>query len=172
MVSMFTPVSCDSLPIVRLSARAAVVALIKKVLDPVVATGCRHTSMLVKEENSATHSGRGQALIAAGGLLGALAASSCCILPLVLFSLGISGAWIGNFTQLAPYQPYFIATTLGFLGAGYWLVHRASKRACAEAEACARPLPNRLVKAALIVATILVGAALGFDFVAPLLLGS
>ena len=110
--------------------------------------------------------------MAAGGLLGALAASSCCILPLILFSLGVSGAWIGNFTQLAPYQPYFIATTLGFLGAGYWLVHRASKRACAEAEACARPLPNRLVKAALIVATILVGAALGFDFVAPLLLGS
>ena len=28
------------------------------------------------------------------------AASSCCILPLVLFSLGVSGAWIGNFTQL------------------------------------------------------------------------
>jgi mercuric ion transport protein len=128
--------------------------------------------MLVKAENSATHSGRGQALIAAGGLLGALAASSCCILPLVLFSLGISGAWIGNFTQLAPYQPYFIATTLGFLGAGYGLVHRASKRACAAAEACARPLPNRLVKAALIVATILVGAALAFDFIAPLLLSS
>jgi mercuric ion transport protein len=35
----------------------------------------------------------------AHGLLGALAASSCCILPLVLFSLGVSGAWIGNFTQ-------------------------------------------------------------------------
>jgi hypothetical protein len=52
-----------------------------------------------------------QRLIAAGGLLGALAASSCCILPLVLFSLGVSGAWIGNFTRLAPYQPYFIAAT-------------------------------------------------------------
>ncbi len=36
-----------------------------------------------------------QRLVAAGGILGALAASSCCILPLVLFSLGISGAWIG-----------------------------------------------------------------------------
>src|SRR5258707_15468581 len=125
----------------------------------------------VEPQDNAGHQ-RGQALIAAGGLLGALAASSCCILPLVLFSLGISGAWIGNFTQLAPYQPYFIATTLGFLGAGYWLVHRASKRACAEAEACARPLPNRLVKAALIAATIFVAAALGFDFLAPLLLNS
>jgi mercuric ion transport protein len=128
--------------------------------------------MMVKEENLATGSGSGHALIAAGGLLGALAASSCCILPLVLFSLGISGAWIGRFTQLAPYQPYFIAATLAFLGTGYWLVHLASKRACAEGEACARPLPNRLVKAALVVATLLVIAALGFDFLAPLLFNS
>jgi len=128
--------------------------------------------MAVKEENIIVDSGRGQTLMAAGGLLGALAASSCCILPVALFSLGISGAWIGNFTQLALYQPYFLAATLVFLGSGYWLVHRASKRACADGEACARPLPNRLVKAALIVATILVVAALGFDFLAPLLLNS
>ena len=110
--------------------------------------------------------------MAAGGLLGALAASSCCILPVVLFSLGISGAWIGNFTQLAPYQPYFLAATAVFIGTGYWLVHRASRRACVEGEACARPLPNRLVKIVLIVATVLVVTAVGFDFLAPLLLNS
>jgi mercuric ion transport protein len=114
----------------------------------------------------------GQRLIAAGGLLGALAASSCCIVPLVLFGLGVSGAWIGNLTRLAPYQPCFIVATLGFLGAGYWLVRRDSQRACVEGEVCARPLPNRLVKAALVVATVLVLVALGFDFLAPLLLNS
>ena len=108
-------------------------------------------------------------MMAAGGLLGALAASSCCILPVVLFSLGISGAWIGNFTRLAPYQPYFLAATTVLLGTGYWLVHRASKRACAEGEACARPLPKRLVTIVLVVATVLVVAALGFDVLAPLL---
>jgi mercuric ion transport protein len=128
--------------------------------------------MKIKEENHIAASGRGQALMVAGGLLGALAASSCCILPLALFSLGVSGAWIGSFTQLAPYQPYFLAATLVFLGTGYWLVHRASQRVCADDEACARPLPSRLVKAALVVATILVTAALGFDFLAPLLLNS
>ena len=110
--------------------------------------------------------------MAAGGLLGALAASSCCILPLVLFGLGVSGAWIGNFTRLAPYQPCFIAATIAFLGCGYWLAYRSPKLACADGEACARPLPNRLVKAGLIVATTLVVAALGFDFVAPLFLDS
>jgi mercuric ion transport protein len=31
-------------------------------------------------------------LAAAGGVLGALAASSCCMVPLVLFALGIGGA--------------------------------------------------------------------------------
>ena len=128
--------------------------------------------MTVKEEHIAADSGRGQALMAAGGLLGALAASSCCILPVVLFSLGVSGAWIGNFTQLAPYQPYFLAATLLCLGTGYWLVHRASKRACAAGDACARPLPNRLVKAMLVVATVLVIAALGFDLLVPMLLNS
>jgi mercuric ion transport protein len=128
--------------------------------------------MAIKEEQRDTNLRRGQKLLAAGGLLGALAASSCCILPLALFGLGVSGAWIGNFTQLAPYQPYFLAVTLGFLGAGYWLVYRSSKLACADGETCARPLPNLLVKAGLVLATILVVAALGIDFLAPLLLNS
>jgi mercuric ion transport protein len=94
-------------------------------------------------------------------------------LPLALFGLGVSGAWIGNFTRLAPYQPFFIAATLAFLGYGYWLVYRSSRRACADDEApCARPLPNRVVKAGLVLATVLAVAALGFDFIAPLFLNS
>jgi mercuric ion transport protein len=128
--------------------------------------------MTIKEENPDARMRRGQKLVAAGGLLGALMASSCCILPLLLFSLGIGGAWIGNFTRLAPYQPYFIAATLLFLGYGYWLVFRSATRTCAEGEACARPLPNHIVKASLILATILVAAALGLDFIAPFFLAS
>src|SRR5437764_9332117 len=128
--------------------------------------------MTINQEHRTTNMRRQQRLVAAGGLLAALAASSCCILPLVLFSLGVSGAWIGNFTQLAPYQPYFIAATMGFLGYGYWLVYRSPKLACADGEACARPLPNRFVKIGLILATFLVVAALGFDLLAPLFLDS
>jgi len=109
-------------------------------------------------------------LAAAGGIIGALAASSCCILPIVLFSLGISGAWIGIFTQLAPYQPYFIAATLVFIATGFWLVYRGSKVACADRETCAHPLSNRLVKITLIAATVIVLAAWAFDYVAPYLL--
>jgi len=121
-------------------------------------------------QTDSTSLDRGQKLAAVGGVIGALAASSCCILPVILFSLGIGGAWIGNFTQLAPYQPYFIAATLAFIGTGYWLSYRSSKAACAAGEACARPLPNRLVKIALIAATVIVIAAWAFDYVAPYLL--
>jgi mercuric ion transport protein len=126
--------------------------------------------MTINQEDRIADVRRQERLMAAGGLLGALAASSCCILPLVLFSLGVSGAWIGNFTRLAPYQPHFITATICFLGYGYWLVYRSSKLACAGA--CARPMPNRLVRTGLILATILVAAALGFDFLAPLFLDS
>jgi len=125
--------------------------------------------MTINQENRIAEVLQRQRLMAAGGVLAALAASSCCILPLVLFGLGVSGAWIGNFTRLAPYQPCFIAATIACLGYGYWLVYRSSKLACADGEACARPLPNRIVKAGLILATILVIAAPGLDFFAPLL---
>jgi len=114
---------------------------------------------------------RRQGWIAAGGLLGALAASSCCLLPLALFSLGIGGAWIGNLTALTPYQPYFVAATLGCLGAGFYLVYLRPRRACAAGGACARPLPGRVVKTSLWVATVLVAASLAFPYAAPGLLG-
>jgi mercuric ion transport protein len=120
--------------------------------------------MMINQEHGGTEVQRSQQLMAAGGLLAAFAASSCCVLPLVLFSLGVSGAWIGNLTQLAPYQHCFIVATIAFLGTGYWLVYRSSKLACVDGEACARPLPNRLVKTGLIIATLLVVAALGVDF--------
>jgi mercuric ion binding protein len=44
---------------------------------------------------------RKQGIAAAGDLLGAIAASSCCVVPLVLFSPGVSRVWIGNLVTLA-----------------------------------------------------------------------
>jgi mercuric ion transport protein len=108
-------------------------------------------------------------LLAAGGILGALAASACCILPLVFVTVGISGAWIGNLTALAPYKTYFTTGTLALVGYGYYLVYIRPKQACADGS-CARPLPGRVVKLTLWIATALVVVALAFDYVAPLLL--
>ena len=113
---------------------------------------------------------RAQKFLAAGGVIGGLAASSCCIVPLLLFGLGVSGAWIANLTQLAPYQPYFIAATVGCLAGGYGLLYRSRRSACADGEACARALSNRIVTGVLILATILVIGALALDVLAPLFL--
>ena len=109
-------------------------------------------------------------LVAAGGILGALAASSCCIVPLILFSVGIGGAWIGNLTALAPYKPVFVAATAGILGYGFYLIYWKPRRACADGAVCAPPIPDRIAQIALWLATALVTAAFAFDYVAPLLL--
>ena len=61
--------------------------------------------------------------LAAGGVLGAIAASSCCVLPLLLVSLGVTGTWIGSLSLLAPYKPFFVAGTSALLGYGYYLVY-------------------------------------------------
>ena len=46
----------------------------------------------------------------------AVGASVCCVGPLVLLMLGISGSWIGSLTAIEPFRPYLIGLTLLFLG--------------------------------------------------------
>lgn len=111
------------------------------------------------------------ALLATGGIVAAIGASSCCVLPLVFFALGVSGAWIGNLTALAPYQPMFVAAAVACLAFGFVRVYRRPA-ACAEDEACARPLPNRAIKLSLWLAAVLVIVAVAFPFAAPLILGA
>jgi mercuric ion transport protein len=54
---------------------------------------------------------KGRAALFAGGLA-ALLASTCCLGPLVLVGVGVSGAWISNLAALEPYRPVFIAAAL------------------------------------------------------------
>lgn len=119
---------------------------------------------------------RRKSLLAGGSVFGAILASSCCILPLVLLSLGIGGAWMSNLTALEPYQPYFLIATLLMLGAGFYSVYRKPKNAC-RANACGTdgycgtPLAERVIKVALWSATALVVLALAWPYIAPLFLG-
>ena len=76
-------------------------------------------------------------LLAAGGALGAVAASTCCIVPLVLASVGVGGAWIGTLTAMAPYQPIFLAIAIGCLVAGFWMVYGRRQAACATGDKAA-----------------------------------
>jgi mercuric ion transport protein len=111
-------------------------------------------------------------LLTAGGILAAIAASSCCIVPLVLFMLGVSGAWNGNLTALAPYQPIFIASGVGFVAAGFMRVYRRRGVVCAETICCATPASTRVAKLGLWVAAVSVTVAGVFPYLARLLLGA
>ena len=75
-----------------------------------------------------------------------------------------------NPTALAPYQPIFIVSTLGFLAAGFVMAYRRPKLACATEGACTRPISTRATKIALWAATLLIAAAIAFPYVTPLIL--
>ena len=110
-------------------------------------------------------------LAASGSIIGAVLASTCCIVPLILFSLGITGAWMGQLTALEPYKPVFIGVTLALLFYGFYLVYWKPKKACSEEQMCARPLPNKVVKTALWVSTVAIVIALAWPYILPLILG-
>jgi mercuric ion transport protein len=111
-------------------------------------------------------------VLSVGGILAALGASSCCVIPFVLFTLGVSGAWIADLTALEPYQPLFVALALGCLAGGFVFLRRRSRMACAEGSYCTRPASERIVRIGLWTAVGLVILAVGFPRLAPLFLPS
>jgi mercuric ion transport protein len=121
----------------------------------------------VVEASDPLEQNRGR-LLAAGGIFGALIASSCCVAPLVLVTLGVSGAWIGSLTALEPYKPYFLTVTATLLAAGFWHVYFKPKQACADGGYCARPASSRITKSVLWIATVLVLLSATVNLWAPL----
>ncbi len=104
------------------------------------------------------------ALLAGGAA--ALLASTCCLGPLVLITLGFSGAWIGNLTLLEPYRPVFIAAALVAL---YFAWRRIWRPAivCAPGAVCAAPPVHRAYKLLFGLVALLVLVALVFPYFAP-----
>jgi mercuric ion transport protein len=108
--------------------------------------------------------GRGS-LVTAG--LAALLASTCCLGPLVLITLGFSGAWIGNLRVLEPYRPIFIGAALVALFFAYRRIFRPVQ-ACQPGEVCAVPRVRVVYKVIFWVVAALVVVALAFPYVLPL----
>src|SRR6267378_93806 len=99
------------------------------------------------------------------GGLAAILASTCCLGPLVLVSLGFSGAWIGNLTRLEPYRPYFlIGSVVALASAARRIFRRAG--ACKPGEVCALPKTRHLYKLLFGITVLLVLVAFAFPYVA------
>lgn len=105
----------------------------------------------------------GVRLLSLGGIAAALGAASCCVIPFALFTLGVSGAWIGNLTALEPYQPIFAVAALGFVGLGAWRLRRKAQVACAGGY-CATPRADRVARIGLWTAGVLVVVAVAFPY--------
>ena len=112
-------------------------------------------------ESSRERTGSGALFV---GGLAAILASTCCLGPLVLVALGLSGAWIGNLTHLEPYRPFFIVGALiALFFAGRQIFRPA--QACQPGEVCAVPRTRRIYKIVFGIVSVLVLIALVFPYV-------
>ena len=99
--------------------------------------------------------------------LAALAMTSCCILPLLLVSLGVTGVFIGQMTALYQYKWITFSIASVFLAYGFWKAYRpVADETCADGT-CARPLNRRLMRSILWVSLVVVIVALIFPYVSP-----
>ena len=115
----------------------------------------------------------------AGGLLaafgavtgiGAVLASSCCVVPLLLSSLGAGAGLFSVLEVLVPWRtPLLVGSALAI--AGGWVVWwRKQPVTCEPNSVCATPGRSRALMAALMVASLIVVTATIWDDLEPLLL--
>ena len=106
----------------------------------------------------------------AGGMLAAFGVCvACCLLPFVLLSVGVAGAWVSRLDALAPYKWIFIALTAALLGYGFYVAYWRPRRICAAGATCEACGTGRSVRVALWAATILALGGIVFAHVEPVL---
>jgi len=111
--------------------------------------------------NSRERTGSGALFV---GGLAAILASTCCLGPLLLVAVGLSGAWIENLTRLEPYRPFFIgAAVVALFFAGRRIFRPA--HACEPGEVCAVPRTRQIYKIVFAIVSVLVLIALVFPYV-------
>jgi mercuric ion transport protein len=118
-----------------------------------------------RTESSNDEARNSRGALAAGGLA-AILASTCCLGPLVLLSLGFSGAWIANLTALEPYRPAFVGVALTALFIAGRRIFRPAAE-CTPGEVCAAAQVRTARKIAFWLVAALVSVGLVFPWIAP-----
>lgn len=103
-----------------------------------------------------------------GGFVAGILASVCCVGPLALVMLGVSGAWISNLTLLEPYRWVFVGLALAFMALAWRRIYRPPAAACEPGSVCALPRANRLYRIVFWVVSAIVLLAFAFPYFAPL----
>lgn len=134
-----------------------------------------HESVAVPQsaDDAATAKQVGSGVPAALGTIagvGAIAASSCCVVPLTLASLGAGAGTFGALVALVPWRmPLLIASGMG-VAAGWFAWWRVRQLACALHSPCAKRPRAKLSLVLLLLASLTVVTAIGWDYLEPALL--
>jgi mercuric ion transport protein len=102
--------------------------------------------------------------------LGAVVASSCCVIPLGLVALGAGAGVLGGLETVATWRvPLLSISALGIIGGwGAWWIKRPA--ACVSNGSCASPQRSRTTLALLVCASAIVLVAAGWSYIDPILL--
>lgn len=109
----------------------------------------------------------GSAFFAGTGLLAAIAASACCVLPLALGAVGLGGAWISSLAVVAPYRTPIRILAIVLLSLGFWLVY-ARRTPATEGAACPTLPSQRATKTLLWLGLFVMIVVLSADWWVPL----
>ncbi len=122
----------------------------------------REANAPLQPEPQQPGSGARRSLIFGGSLIAAVAASLCCILP-VLAALTGAGA-IAAGVVFDQWRPYLLGITGSLLAAGFFFAWRDHKKACAPGSLCAIKPVGRWNRIALGLLTIAVVALAAFPY--------
>jgi mercuric ion transport protein len=105
----------------------------------------------------------------AGGVFAAIGASLCCVVPLVLVTIGVGGVWVSSLTALEPLRPVFIVATAVLFVLAYRRLYLAPA-ACEPGQVCAVPAIQRRQRMLFWVLALLAMVLIAFPWFAATLL--
>lgn len=100
-------------------------------------------------------------------LVSSIIASTCCVIPLILVLVGITGAWMVNLTALKPLTPYFTIIAIAAIAWAGYLIYRPSTPCATQDEVncdTARSSTSKIFLAC----AIFIALLLSFPLIAPL----
>lgn len=101
----------------------------------------RATPLAERQEKEARKPTPESTALAASGLA-ALLTGVCCVVPLVLVSVGLGGAWLATLRAFEPYKWIFIGVALVALAFAWKRIFRPAAQ-CKPGEICAIPQVRR-----------------------------
>jgi mercuric ion transport protein len=106
---------------------------------------------------------RNTRILGAGAIGAALAASLCCLGPIILALLGLGGGAL--LLKFEAYRPYFLGATALALGGAFLSTYRySSSERCAPERDCPNPSARKRQKIALWIVTVIVALIAAFPY--------